>query len=68
MLILPRGRHSLGISDTGTIQEKWRGYALGAQKTMTDWTHGVLDAPSEIGTIKQEGVAEVTGIHAKVMP
>ena len=41
MIILPRAKHSLGISETGAIQEKWRGYPPGALKTMTDWVHGV---------------------------
>jgi pimeloyl-ACP methyl ester carboxylesterase len=67
MIILPRAKHSLGISETGAIQEKWRGYPPGALKTMTDWVHRVIDDPSQIDKMKQEGVAEVKGVLSKVM-
>jgi len=67
MIILPRAKHSLGISDTGAIQEKWRGYPPGALKTMTDWAWRAIDHPSEIDKMKQEGVAEVKGVLSKVV-
>jgi len=67
MIILPRAKHSLGISETGAIQEKWRSYPPGALKTMTDWVHQVIDDPSQIDTMKQEGVAQETGILSKVV-
>jgi pimeloyl-ACP methyl ester carboxylesterase len=67
MLILPRAKHSLGISETGAIQEKWRGYPPGALKTMTDWVHRAIDDPSQIDTMKQEGLAEVKGVLTKVV-
>ena len=66
MIILPRANHSLGISETGAIQGKWRGYPPGALKTMTDWVHGVIDDPSQIATMKQEGFAQETGVLSKV--
>lgn len=62
IIILPRAKHSLGISETGAIQEKWRGYPPGALKTMTDWAWRAIDHPSEIGKMKQEGVAPEAGI------
>jgi hypothetical protein len=68
MLILPRAGHSLGISETGAIQSKWRGYPPGALKTMTDWVHRVIEDPAQIGTMKQEGVAEYTGVLSKLAP
>ena len=58
MIILPRANHGLGISETGAIQEKWRGYPPGALKTMTDWVHRVIDDPAQIDTMKQEGFAQ----------
>jgi hypothetical protein len=67
MVILPRAKHSLGISETGAIQEKWRGYPPGALKTMTDWAHTVIDAPAQIDTMKQEGFAEQTGVLSKLV-
>lgn len=66
MIILPRAKHSLGISETGAIQEKWRGYAPGALQTMTDWVHGVIDDPANIATMKQVGFAEQTGVLSKL--
>jgi pimeloyl-ACP methyl ester carboxylesterase len=62
IIILPRAKHSLGISDTGAIQEKWRGYPPGALKTMTDWAWRAIEHPSEIDNRKQEGVAPEAGI------
>jgi hypothetical protein len=67
MIILPQAKHSLGISETGAIQEKWRGYAPGALQTMTDWVHGVIDVPAHIATMKQEGSAEQTGVLSKLI-
>jgi dienelactone hydrolase len=67
MIILPRAKHSLGISETGAIQEKWRGYPPGALKTMTDWVHRVIDDRSQIDTMKQQGLAEVKGVLSKVV-
>jgi hypothetical protein len=67
MIILPRAKHSLGISETGAIQEKWRGYPPGALQTMTDWVRRVIEAPSQIETMKQEGFAEVKGVLSKVV-
>ena len=66
-IILPRAKHSLGISETGAIQEKWRGYPPGALKTMTDWVHTVIDDPSQLATMKQEGFAQETGVLSKVV-
>jgi pimeloyl-ACP methyl ester carboxylesterase len=67
MIILPRANHDLGISETGELHRKWRGYVPGALKTMTDWVHTVIDDPSGIGTMKQEGVAQETGVLSKVV-
>jgi alpha/beta superfamily hydrolase len=66
MIILPQAKHSLGISETGAIQEKWRGYAPGALRTMTDWVHRVIDAPAQIETMKQEGFAREAGVLSKL--
>ncbi len=66
IIILPRAKHSLGISETGAIQEKWRGYAPGALQTMTDWVHGVIDDPDRVATMKQEGSAQQTGVLLKL--
>jgi hypothetical protein len=68
LIILPRAKHSLGISETGAIQEKWRGYAPGALKTMTEWVHGVIAHPSQIATLNQQGSAQETGVLSKVVP
>lgn len=67
MIILPRANHSLGISETGALQSKWRGYPPGALKTMTDWVHRVIDDPSQFDTMKQEGFAEVKGVLSQVV-
>jgi hypothetical protein len=66
MIILPRAKHSLGISATGAIQEEWRGYPPGALNTMTDWVHRVIDDPAQIDTMKQEGFAQKTGVLSKL--
>jgi uncharacterized protein len=67
MIILPRANHDLGISETGELHRKWRGYAPGALKTMTDWVHAVIDDPSRVGTMKQEGFAQETGVLSRVV-
>jgi hypothetical protein len=66
IIVLPQAKHSLGTSETGAIQEKWRGYSPGALKTMTDWVHGVVDEPANIATMKQEGFAQQTGVLLKL--
>jgi len=66
IIILPGAKHSLGISETGAIQEKWRGYPPGALKTMTDWTHRVIDDPSLIDKMKQEGIAPEAAVLDKL--
>jgi uncharacterized protein len=65
IIVLPRAKHSLGISETGAIQEQWSGYAPGALKTMTDWARGAIDHPSQIDKMKQEGVAPNSGILSR---
>ena len=67
MIILPQSSHSLGISETGALQSKWRGYTPGALNTMTDWVQKVIEDPSQIETMKQEGFAQETGILSKVV-
>ena len=67
MIILPSANHSLGISDTGEIQEKWRGYPPGALQTMTDWAWRAIDHPAELDRMKQVGDAEVKGILSKAL-
>ena len=66
IIILPRAKHSLGISETGAIQEKWRGYPPGALKTMTDWAWRAIDHPSEIDKMKQEGIAPDAAVLARL--
>jgi pimeloyl-ACP methyl ester carboxylesterase len=66
MIILPRAKHSLGISETGAIQEEWRGYPPGALKTMTDWVQKVIDDPAQTGAMKQEGLSQETGVLSKL--
>jgi pimeloyl-ACP methyl ester carboxylesterase len=61
-IIQPRTNHDLKISETGAIQSKSHGYPPGALQTMTDWAWNAIDRPSEIGTMKQEGVAPEAGI------
>jgi len=65
IIILPRAKHSLGISETGAIQEKWRGYPPGALNTMTDWAWRAIHHPSEIDKMKQEGVAPDAGVLSR---
>jgi uncharacterized protein len=65
-IILPRAKHSLGISETGAIQEKWSGYAPGALQTMTDWVHGVIENPDRVANMKLEGFAQQTGVLLKL--
>ena len=65
VIILPKANHDLGISETGALQSKWLGYAPGALNTMTDWVHRVIDDPSRIDTMKQEGVAREAGILSR---
>jgi pimeloyl-ACP methyl ester carboxylesterase len=67
MIVLPRAKHSLGISGSGAIQEKWRGYPPGALKTMTEWAHKVIDDPSASGDMIQQGFAQETGVLSKVV-
>ncbi len=67
MIVLPQASHSLGMSETGALYSKWRGYPPGALKTMTDWVHRVIDDPAQIDTMKQEGFAEVKGVLSKVV-
>jgi len=67
IVILPQANHSLGISETGALQSQWRGYAPGALKTMTEWVHSVIDDPSQIGRMKQEGLAQETGVLSRVV-
>jgi hypothetical protein len=67
MIILPRANHDLGISETGELHRPWRGYAPGALQTMTDWVHNVIDDPAQTGTMKQEGVAQPTGVLSKLV-
>ena len=62
IIILPRTNHDLKISETGALQSKSHGYPPGALQTMTDWAWSAIDHPSEIGKMKQEGVAPEAGI------
>lgn len=66
MIILPRANHDLGISETGELHRKWLGYPPGALKTMSDWVHRVIDDAAQIGTMKQEGFAQKTGVLSKL--
>jgi len=65
MIVLPKANHDLGISETGALQSKWRGYAPGALKAMTDWARTVINDPSRIDTMKHEGVAREAGILSR---
>jgi len=65
-IILPRTNHDLKISETGALQSKSHGYPPGALQTMTDWAWSAIDRPSEIGKMKQEGVAPEAGILPKL--
>lgn len=66
MIILPKANHDLGRSETGEMQNRWRGYAPGALKTMTDWAQAAVDDPPQIDTKKQEGIAPAAGILARL--
>ena len=66
IIILPRANHDLGISETGALHSKWRGYPPGALKTMTDWAWSAIDHPSEIDKMKQEGVAREAGVLSRL--
>ncbi|HEV3436589.1 MAG TPA: alpha/beta fold hydrolase [Gemmata sp.] len=61
-IVLPRTNHSLKVSETGALYSESHGYPSGALKTMTDWAWTAIDHPSEIGKMKQEGVAPEAGI------
>jgi alpha-beta hydrolase superfamily lysophospholipase len=65
IIILPKANHDLGISETGSLQSKWLGYAPGALKTMTDWVQNRIDHPFEIHKMKQEGIAREAGILSR---
>ncbi len=62
IITLPRTNHDLKISETGAIQSKSHGYPPGALRTMTDWAWQAIDHPTEIGKMKQEGIAPEAGI------
>jgi pimeloyl-ACP methyl ester carboxylesterase len=62
IIILPQTNHDLKISETGALQSKSHGYPPGALQTMTDWAWSAIDHLSEIGKMKQEGVAPEAGI------
>jgi len=66
IIILPRANHDLGISETGALHSKWRGYPPGALKTMTDWAWSGIDHPSKIDKMKQEGVAREAGFLSRL--
>jgi uncharacterized protein len=66
IIILPRANHDLGISEMGELHRKWRGYPPGALKTMTDWAWTVIDHPSEINKMKEEGVAREAGVISRL--
>lgn len=66
IIVLPQANHSLGISETGALQSKWGGYYPGALKRMADWVWTVIDHPSEIDQLKQEGVPREAAILSKL--
>jgi uncharacterized protein len=66
IIILPWANHDLGISETGALHSKWRGYPPGVLKTMTDWAQSAIDHPSEIDKMKQEGVAREAGVLSRL--
>jgi hypothetical protein len=66
IIILPRANHDLGISDSGALHSKWRGYAPGALKAMNDWARSAIDHPSEIEKMKQAGVAPDAGVLSRL--
>ncbi|MGO8753362.1 MAG: alpha/beta hydrolase family protein [Thermoguttaceae bacterium] len=67
IIILPRTNHDLKISETGAVQNKSHGYPPGALQTMTDWAWSAVDRPSEIGKMKQEGVAPEAGVLPRLV-
>ena len=66
VVIQPKANHDLGISETGELHRKWRGYAPGALKTMTEWVHRVLDHTLQIDRMKQEGIAPEAGVRSRL--
>ena len=66
VIILPKANHDLGISETGELHRKWRGYAPGALETMTEWAHRVLDHPPQVDRMKHEGIAPEAGVLSKL--
>jgi dienelactone hydrolase len=62
IIILPGTNHDLKISKTGAVRSKSHGYPPGALRTMTDWAWSATDRPSEVGKMKQEGVAREAAI------
>jgi uncharacterized protein len=66
IIILPRTNHDLKISETGAIQSKSYGYPPAGLQTMTDWAWNAIDHPSEIGKMKQEGVAPEAGFYPRL--
>jgi hypothetical protein len=64
IIILPRTNHDLKISEIGALHSKSHGHPPGASQTMTDWAWSAIDHPSEIGKMKQEGVAP----EARILP
>jgi hypothetical protein len=68
IIVVPRAGHSLGISATGEIQSKWRGYPPGALQSMTDWVHQVIDDPTQIEPRNQVGSALQHGLLARLAP
>ena len=67
IIILPQANHDLGVSETGELHRPWRGYPPGALKTMTDWVHRVIEDPAHIDTVRQEGLAQQTGVLSKLI-
>lgn len=66
IIILRRTNHDLKISETGALQTKSHGYPPEALQTMVDWAWSAIDRPSEIGHMKQEGVAPEAAILPKL--
>jgi dienelactone hydrolase len=66
VIILPRANHDLRISETGELHRDWRGYPPGALNTMTNWARSVIDHPSDIDKMKQEGVAREAGVLSRL--
>ena len=64
IIILSQVNHDLKLSETGAPQSPSHAYPPGALQAMTDWAWAAIDRPSEIGKMKQDGVAR----HAEVLP